>query len=277
MPPVEIDDRLISLTIVVGGKASTYTGLYISATGTRYANENENDCEIRIANLTRETQNEILTKTTLFTDINVEKSVLLYAGRKSYGMSLIYAGNITAVEPSQPPDIFLTIRALTGVFFNGNVIARTQPQIARLSEISAAVAKDLGVSLVFQANNYSVANYSYTGPALKQIRRLNEVGPVDAYLDNGTLVVKNYAVPLTNRVRTVSQATGMVGIPQVNEVGVKVTYLLDNTTILGSGIKVDSVRNPAANGTYVIYKLGFDIATREPPFYWVAYGMRVQQ
>ena len=54
----------------------------------------------------------------------------------------------------------------------------------------------------------------------------------------------------------------------------KVKFLLDNQTTLGSSLEIQSQQYPAANGTYVIYKLGFQIANRDTPFYYIAEAAR---
>ena len=66
----------------------------------------------------------------------------------------------------------------------------------------------------------------------------------------------------------------MIGIPEFTEQGVKVKFLVDNQTKLGGGIEIRSVQYPATNGQYSIYKLGFQIASREQPFYYIAEAAR---
>ncbi len=66
----------------------------------------------------------------------------------------------------------------------------------------------------------------------------------------------------------------MIGIPEITVWGVKVKYLLDSVSKLGGAIQVKSIENPAANGTYTIYQLGFEITNRDQPFYWIAEAMR---
>ena len=270
------DDRLVSITIIIGTVSRTYSGLYIYAVGTKYANENQNECEITIANLKEETRNEIMTLTSPFNDTKVEKIAIVSAGRVSYGLSQIFIGNIVSSSISQPPDIYLILKCLTGDYQKGNIIARTQPQVARLSNIAKQVAEDLGVTLSFEAQEKEITNYTYTGAAIKQIKKLGDVGEIDAYLDNNTLIVKDKKIPLIGKLRKLSASTGMVGIPESTELGVRVIFLLDNYTVLGGALEITSVINPALNGRYVIYKLGFEIANRDTPFYWVAEALRVQ-
>lgn len=50
--------------------------------------------------------------------------------------------------------------------------------------------------------------------------------------------------------------------------------LFDNQTVLGGGINITSKLNPAANGAYTVFKLGFELASRDTPFYYIAEGTR---
>lgn len=100
------------------------------------------------------------------------------------------------------------------------------------------------------------------------------MGGINVFIDDNTLVVKDAYVPLTNTLRILSAETGMIGIPEFTEQGIKVKFLLDNRTTLGGSLRIDSKQYPAANGDYVIYKLGFQIATRDTPFYYIAEAAR---
>src|SRR5690606_35732356 len=108
----------------------------------------------------------------------------------------------------------------------------------------------------FQATDKSIANYTYAGSALKQIDVLNTVGGVNVFIDDNVLVVKDAWVPLTGTLRILNKDTGMIGIPEFTEQGIRVKFLLDNRTTLGGALQIESVENPATNGLYVIYKLG---------------------
>lgn len=271
----ELDPRIIRVGIEIDGRLKVYEGLAVTAVGTKFGNANQNECEVKISNLDKATRDYILTETTPFNLNKRRKILIIEAGRVSYGTSRIFAGEITAATVSQPPDITLTIKALTGNYQKGEIIARTQPAQARLSQIAKQVAQDLGVTLDFQAKDKSIGNYSFSGAALKQIDKLGETGAVNVYLDDATLVVKDYNIPLRSRTRILNLDSGLIGIPETTEQGVKVKFLLDNTTTLGSAIELTSKIYPALNGTYVIYKLSFEIASRDVPFYWVAEAKRL--
>lgn len=271
----DVDLRLVSVVIEVNGQLTRYSQpLNISATGTRYGNANQNEAEIKISNLKQQTRDFILTETSPFNPNKTPKKIYLYAGRQSTGESLIFFGNVVRAAQSQPSDITLSLKCLSENYEKGNVIANTFPYNSQLSEISQKVATDIGASLNFQATEKTIANFNFSGGALDQVRKLAEMGEIDAYVDNGVLVVKDSRIPLSNITTIVNKNTGMIGQPEITEQGIKVKFLIDGQTTVGGSLQLTSELNPAVNGTYVVYKLGFEINSREEPFYWIAEGIR---
>jgi len=270
----EFDPRIIELSIEVDGVIKTYTDLYIKASGSKFANANQNTCNIQIDNLTKNTRDYILTETSPLNRNRRQKRVVLKAGRKSYGTSVVYSGNVVESTPSQPPDIGLSLKCLTAFFFQGEIIKTNQSSQTKLSDIAGQAANSMNLGLNFQAKDISVGNYTYSGSALRQVDKINNLSSANAFIDDDMLIVKDADKPLTNIITLVNAESGMIGIPEITERGVKVKFLLDNKTRIGGTIRVNSKINPAANGDYTIYKLDFDIATRDTPFYYTAEGMR---
>ena len=271
----EFDPRIVRVGIEVNGAIKTYENVYLSASGTKYANSNQNEAEVNLVNLDTDTRNFILTETSPFNKNRTQKKVYVYAGRKSYGTFLVYSGNIITSVPSQPADIWLTLKCLTGNYQKGNIVARNKPATATLKDIATQIASDIGSSLNFQATDKQIGNYTFTGSALKQIDKLGEMGSVRAYQDNDTLTVQDMNVPLNGKIQKVNLTNGMIGLPDITEQGIKVKILLNPDTALGGILNVTSKINPSANGNYLIYKLGFDIANRDIPFYWIVEGKRI--
>ena len=278
--PLTLDPRIITVSFEVNGQLKTYTAssfapFDISATGTKYGNSLQNEAEVTISNLDRATQDYILTETSPYNLNKTPKLLTLSAGRDSYGTAVIYRGNIVSSNVSQPPDIGIKLKCLTGNFKKGYILSRSLPGMATLEQVSAAVASDIGMNLNFQAtNNKNISNYAFGGGALKQIEVLNSMGGINAFVDDDTLIVKDAFIPLNGTNRILSAETGMIGIPEFTEQGIRVTFLLDNQTTLGSALTIQSVQYPAANGLYVIYKLSFNITSRDIPFYYIAEALR---
>jgi len=272
----ELDPRIVKVSIEVNSLVKTYEGIAITASGTKYANSLQNEAEITLSNLDKSTQDYILTQTSPYNLNRTAKTVIVEAGRVSYGTARVYSGNIVTSIVSQPPDVKITLKCLTGNFFKNTIIANAQGGLVSFQQASESVASQLGLALKFQANDKNLSNYSYSGSALQQVDNLGQVGGVNAYVDDNSLIVKNAFVPLTGTLRILSADSGMVGIPEFTEQGIKVKFLLDNKTTLGGALRIESKMYPAANGDYVIYKLGFDIANRDTPFYWIAEAARIR-
>lgn len=270
MAATELDPRLLRIGIEIGGQLKTYEGLAMTASGTKYANANQNECEVKITNLDETTRNFLLTETSPFNKNKKRKLLTVEAGRKSTGYSLVFAGDITNAVGAQPPDITLTLKAATGDYAKGQIIASSQPGVTPLQNIANRVAQDLALSLTFEAKPKQISNYTFTGSAVKQVEQLGSMGRVNAYIDDLALIVKDFNAPLEKRTRELNLDTGMIGIPEFTEQGIKVKMLFDNQTVLGGGINVTSKLNPAANGLYTVFKLGFELASRDTPFYYIA-------
>lgn len=276
MPTVALDQRIVNVTIQLNSGTKTYMQpMMIKVTGTKYANALQNEAEITIANIDKQTQDYLLTETSPYNLNRTPKSVTVSAGRQSYGTSVIYTGNIVTSRVTQPPDIGIVLKCLTGNFFKSTVISRGLAGQTKLSQIVKGIANDLNLLPNFQATDKNISNYNFSGAALKQVDLLNTFGNTNAFIDNNTLYVKNAAVPLTGVIKVLNAQTGMIGIPEFTEWGLKVKFLIDNQTTIGGGLRITSQVYPAINGLYVIYKLGFDIATRDTPFYYTAEARRI--
>jgi hypothetical protein len=275
-----IDPRIITLQLTINGRSISYTAqgytpFNIKAVGTKYANALQNEATITISNLDKATQDFILSETTPFNLNTSPKIATIFAGRQSYGTAQIYTGNIISSSVSQPPDISITLKCLTGNFFKTNVITNNQTASNTLSIIGQQIANTLGIAYRFEASDKNIANYNFAGSSLKQVQLLNSMGGVNAFIDDNTLIMKNALIPLTGTTRILNLDSGLIGIPEFTEQGLKVTFLLDNKTVIGGGLNIQSQVYPAINGNYVIYRLGFNITSRDVPFYYIAEAARI--
>ena len=271
MPPVnELDERIVKVSLEVNGKIKTYKNIFISAVGVKYANPLQNEAEITIYNLDKATQDYILTETSPYNANREPKTIILEAGRESYGTTKIYEGNITYASVTQPPDVGVILRCSTGNYLKSSIISRSQPGFATLEDIAKSVAQSTGLLLKFQATNKNIANHEYSGSSLQEIELLASLGQLNVYVDDGVLVVKDANTILRGSLRKLSASTGLIGIPEFTERGVRVKLLVDNKTVRGGGVELHSDIYPTVNGVYVIYQLAFIITNRLVPFYYIA-------
>lgn len=267
---VAFDTRLLTLTLQLPSGIVEYSGLFIYANGRKYDTSIPADCEVRIVNLNPTDRNNLLTQASpLKLGQNAPVNMVLSAGRQSYGTFVLYQGDIISTEVSQPPDIGVTLRAMTLQGAMGLIVQNNQSSIATLSAIAQSIATSLGIGLDFQvANDKQIDNYSFTGPALRQVDKLNHMGGIKAYVDGATLVVQDASTPRSGASLLISANTGMVGVPQVTEFGVVVRVMLNPAVRLGGQVTIDSLINPAANGTYYVTQIDFEVANRDTPFWY---------
>jgi len=264
------DPRILRIGIEVDGQLRVYDDLWMSATISKFANLLQNEAEVKIANLTRDARDFLLTETSPLNQLKKPRKLFIEAGRESIGVFALFQGDITGGTPSQPPDIILTLKAKTKQAAKGIVLAQAYGAREQLSTIAKGVADALGLALVFEAQDKAIANYSFTGGALKQVEKLGETGRVNAYVDDDRLIVKDYNVPLAQATHVLSKSSGLIGAPELTEQGVKVKYLLDPKSQLGGELELESEIYPAANGKYVIYQLSYEVSNRDTPFYCIA-------
>ena len=264
------DLRRIRFGIEISGRINWYEGLRVRAGGTKFANAQQNECTLTVSGLSMSTRDHLLTETSPFNSNLTPKRLIIEVGRVSTALFRIFIGDIVSAEPSSPPDVDVIIKAKTQSAQAGNVVAIASGPISKLSAISQRVADEIGLGLDFQALDKNISNFSYTGAALKMVNLLQDSGGVRAFIDDETLIVKNYGSALAGRIRILGADTGMVGIPKATEKGLDVTFLVDSESLSGGLIRLDSKMNKSLNGDYVIDQLKFDVASHEDPFFYSA-------
>lgn len=262
------DPRIIQASIVFPDQTLTFEGLSIYATGRKYRATLQNTCECRIYNLTKEQRNYILSRTSPLNNPRQLINMKLEVGRESYGTFTLFNGYIAKSSVNQPPDIGISLSALTNGFEVGTILADTQAPLTQLSLIAQKIASNNNLSLDFRATDKQIANFSYNGSAAYQIHELNDIGDVVASIDDTVLTVVDVGDANNDGSILVNAANGMVGIPQFTENGVLVRIMINNLVKLGNKITLQSEMLPASNGDYIVQGITFDIASRDQQFFY---------
>ena len=276
----ELDPRLIRLSFEIDGQRRTYGGnpeesgnneLAISVQGTKFSNPIQGECTVQITNLKKEIRDFLLTEGSPYMNQNRnQREIRVEAGRVSTGLTLLYVGGIFRTAVSQPPDQTVTIQCKTKQFEKTRIVTNSFSGNVPLSRIAQQVATDLDAELEFRAMDRMVANYSFSGSSTKQVNKLDEFIGIAAFVDDDALVVVDQPRETAAQARLLTPDTGLVGIPQPTEQGVKVSMMYDQQTINGGLINLQSGRYPTYNGLYQIYKLSYQLTNRDTPFYLIA-------
>lgn len=272
----QFDDRIVKVIFTVGNETETIdTSLgdpskpaMVVANGTKFADITQNECTLQVGGLSRQLRNMLATNLTPADYTQARKSFQIWAGRVSTGMFLRYEGDVITAVPTQPPNIIMAIRSKTMQFFKQDIVAQSYAVAnVPMSKIASDVATSMGLQLQFEATDRTIANYAYTGSKAQQVDKLGSLGGMDAYVDDNTLVCKNKGVSLANSSFVLSAESGMIGQVELTEWGVRVKCFLSPGVDLGGTLVLDTKQNPSLNGSYTIYKTGFQIATNDTPFY----------
>lgn len=265
-----VDPRRIRIGIEVSGRINFYEGMRVKASGTKYANPLQNECQVTIGGLSEEVRDFILSETSPYNANRSPKRLIVEAGRISTGLFRLFVGDIVSAEPNTPPDVEITIKAKTQNAQSGNIVAVSSGALSKLSGISQRVADEMNLGLDFQALDKNIANFSFSGAAIKLVNQLQETGNVRAFIDDESLIVKDYDKAASGRLKILNMNSGLVGIPKQTEKGVDVTYLIDSESVLGGMLRLESKFNKAINGEYVIDQLKFDVQSHDDPFFYIA-------
>ena len=269
-----IDKRVIRFGIEIDGVLNIYQGLAIKATGTKYSNPTQNDCNITVTGLKAETRDFILSACDPFKKNPKAPRVTLEVGREQAGFFTLFVGDVTSAEITMPPDVNLVMKCKTNNQSNAKIVSVSAGQRTTLKQLAEQCATNNGLGLVYQALNKNIANYQFIGSAAEQIKSLQDVGKVDCFVDDKNLIVKDSGYALKDRVRILNIKTGLVGIPKATDKGVQVQYLVDAESQLGGTLRLESKFNKTLSGDYTITELKFDVSTHEDNFFYTATGVR---
>lgn len=262
------DPRIVQLSLEFEEGTQVFEGLTIYAQGQKFESATTSFCEIKVFNLTKDQRNYILSRTSPLNPNRIPVKMTLDVGRESYGTFRLYEGGISKSSVTQPPDIGIILTAFTNNVQIGVILNNQKNEIAQLSSIAQTIADNNGVVLDFQAADKQIRNYMYSGSAAFQVKDLNEVGGILAFIDNGTLTVLDAGTPAKAPPRLVSADTGMIGVPQFSDNGITVKVMIDNTIQIAHLITINSIEVPAANGDWIVQKIFFEVASRDQAFWY---------
>lgn len=263
------DNRLLRVGVEIGKELVWFEGLAIECSITKTTAPTANDATVKITNISKVHRDHILTETSPWNKLGVRKRVIVEAGRQSYGYSRIFTGDIINATVQQPPDIAITITARTDNWNKTQVTSKSYNGLVSCKRVAQDIADDLGLSLVFESQDKQIASYAFTGAKSQQLNKLGELGGVNAYIDDDKLIVKDIGKPVQQATAStvLDLTSGMVGIPEVTEQGIRVKMMFEPFSKCGGQIEVKSQINPGANGKYNIFKMTYDLANRSEPFY----------
>ena len=228
-----------------------------------------NKASVDICNLAQEDIEYLTTYTSQFIAINERKRIRIFAGYEEDGVSLIFDGDVVEGMPTNPPDRWIRMKALSGYYTNKEPVSKTLNGDLSVQEVCSEAANLLGVPMIFEATSVKkISDFSFTGDKRKILKDLNELGDITAYEDDGVLMVVDKDKPRNSlEVRYIDENSGLIGVPKPDPLGIECTVLLDNSLKIGQQIYIESKIFPSASGLYYIYELKHSGDLRGQEFY----------
>ena len=248
-------------------------GLSIKGKVSRKAGSSTSTAKVSIANLTRSDITYLSTYTTPYVKPKTKKMINIYAGYENTGWGRIFSGDILTAIPDGKPDTWLNIEAKS-LYYQNRIPLSYGVSNVTTKELGHSIAETLGLDFDWQATSQKTIDiFNFASSKAQLIKEFNKLDNIKMFEDNGKLkVVDNIIKRPENTIKVISKNTGMIGIPEPDQFGVKVKTLLDPSLFCGDWFNLQSEILPGLNGYYWIYTLDFTFASRETEFYTEIYG-----
>lgn len=285
------NSRIIRVGIQIGGDVEVFENLDIRCRGQKMASSESSICTMKISNLTRTQKNYIMTKASplavannsvLFGPALPREPIIVTVdvGRKdSFSPFRLFFGSCWASTVTMPPDIGIVLTSTTN-----NLQASTLQPISLgattdLKQIAQTIASLYGLQLNFTATQKNVANFHYTGGMQQALDKLALCGNIRVQLDGKIMSVYDVGQTVGPFLPfKLNITTGMVGIPEVTESGVKARMLIRPEPQIGGSIIINSQVNPSVNNSVLtISTMNFDLASRDDPFWYELFCSNINQ
>lgn len=229
--------RKVGLIVSGGGEGLDLSELRVQFQVRQSDFETPNNAVIRVFNPSANTAQRIRKE---FTEVTLQ------AGYQNGAYGIIFQGTIKQVLSGRNSQTETYLDIFAGDsdalynfgMANQSIAAGTDPkaQIALLSKQMGAQVGDVTFNTGLQANIRGKTMY---GMARNMIRNLARSGGATWSLQNGKVTV----IPLTGYAKgeavVINSQTGMVGLPQQTEEGIRVTCLLNPKIVIGTQVQID--------------------------------------
>lgn len=246
------------------------TGLRVLAKITKAGGASMGTAQLQIFGLPLSIINKVSTLGMIVTTQRLNE-VLVEAGDEGGTMSAVFSGNIIDAFGAfdQAPDIPLMITAKIGAF---DAVRPIPPTTFKGSADAATILSGLATKIGkgFENNGVQVqlASPYYAGTAREQILAcVKDAGIEWNGLDDDKLAIWPAGGSRGGLIPKVSAATGMIGYPAFDSFGVAVRTIFNPGISFGCKVKVES-SIPAANNTWRVYTLDYDLQAEQPHGNW---------
>ena len=184
--------------------------------------------------------------------------------------TLVFAGNIVNAwaDYQGMPDVFLHIQAQSAFF---NTLKAVPPRSFKggvdVASVMAQIARDLGYTFENNGVTTQLVDVYLPNTGMEQTKDLARAAGCDLYLDDKILAITPPNVPRKVMIPLISSASGLVGYPTFDGVGVNFQTLFNPAITFGGSIKLETDVQQAA-GEWVVTSVGHRLESEKPGGAW---------
>lgn len=184
--------------------------------------------------------------------------------------TLVFAGNIVNAwaDYQSMPDVFLHIQAQSAFF---NTLKAIPPRSFKggvdVASVMAQIARDLGYTFENNGVTTRLVDVYLPNTGMEQAKDLARAAGCDLYLDDKILAITPPNVPRKVIIPLISLASGLVGYPTFDGVGVNFQTLFNPAITFGGSIKLETDVQQAA-GEWVVTSVGHRLESEKPGGAW---------
>lgn len=184
--------------------------------------------------------------------------------------TLVFAGNIVNAwaDYQSMPDVFLHIQA-QAAFFNAlkPIPPRSFKGRVDVPSVMAQIARDLGYTFENNGVTTQLVDVYLPNTGMEQAKDLARAAGCDLYLDDKILAITPPNVPRKVIIPLISSASGLVGYPTFDGVGVNFQTLFNPAITFGGSVKLVTDVQQAA-GEWVVTSVGHRLESEKPGGAW---------
>lgn len=184
--------------------------------------------------------------------------------------TLVFAGNIVNAwaDYQSMPDVYLHIQAQSAFF---NALKAIPPRSFKgrvdVASVMAQIARDLGYTFENNGVTTQLTDVYLPNTGMEQAKDLARAAGCDLYLDDKILAITPPNVPRKVIIPLISAASGLVGYPTFDGVGVNFQTLFNPAVTFGGSIKLETDVQQAA-GEWVVTSVGHRLESEKPGGAW---------
>jgi hypothetical protein len=169
--------------------------------------------------------------------------------------SLVFAGNIVNAwaDYQSAPDVFLHIQAQAAYL---NQLKPVPPRSFKgqvdVASVMAQIARDMGYTFENNGVNVQLTDIYLANTAMEQAKELANMAGIGLWVDDGILAITQTNItPRHTVIPVISAATGLVGYPTFDGLGVTFQTLFNPAVTFGGSVKLETDVQQAA-GEWIV-------------------------